>query len=42
MVPEGYVKVQERDDNHLIFSAYKMFNGLKANPQFNVTYDDYL
>ena len=42
MVPEGDAKVQERADNHIIFSADKILTGLKANPQFNVTYDEYL
>jgi len=42
MVPQGELNVQERDDNHIIFSADNMLAGLKANPQFNVTYDDYL
>ncbi len=42
MVPQGELFVQERDDNHIIFSANKMLTGLKANPQFNITYDDYL
>jgi len=42
VVPMGELKIQERDDNHIIFSASKMFTGLKTAPQYNVTYDDYL
>jgi hypothetical protein len=42
IVPMGELKIQERDDNHIIFSASKMFTGLKTGPQYNVTYDDYL
>ena len=42
LVPLGELKIQEQNDNHIIFSANKMLTSLKANPQFNVTYDDYL
>jgi hypothetical protein len=42
LVPIGELKIKERDDNHIIFSASKMFTGLKTSPQYNVTYDDYL
>lgn len=42
LVPIGELKILERDDNHIIFSASKMFTGLKTSPQYNVTYDDYL
>ncbi len=42
VVPIGKLKIQEQDNNHLIFSVSKMLAGLKAGPQYNVTYDDYL
>ena len=42
MVPQGELKTLEQDDNHIVFSANTMLTGLKTNPQFNVTYDDYL
>jgi hypothetical protein len=42
MVPQGELKTLEQDDNHIVFSANTMLTGLKTNPQYNVTYDDYL
>jgi hypothetical protein len=43
MVPEGELKILEKDDNHVVFTANKMLTGLKRGGlQFNVTYDDYL
>jgi hypothetical protein len=43
MVPKGDLKILERDDNHIVFSADNMLTGIKRNgPQLNVTYDDYL
>jgi hypothetical protein len=42
LVPIGDLKIQERDDSHIIFSASNMLSGLKSAPQYNVTYDDYL
>jgi hypothetical protein len=40
--PYGEFEVLERDDNHVVISANKLFSNLKVNPQLNVTYDDYL
>jgi len=42
MVRQEEFKVVERDDNHIVFSVNNIYTGLKASPQFNVTYDDYL
>ena len=42
-VPKGELKILEKDDNHVVFSANKMLTGLKrGGPQFKVSYDDYL
>jgi hypothetical protein len=42
-MPRGGLKIVAQDSSHIIFSANKMFLGLKKNsPQFNVTYDEYL
>lgn len=40
--PFGEFKILEQDENHIVFSANKVFSDLKVNPQLNVTYDDYL
>jgi hypothetical protein len=43
VIPRGGLKIVAQDSSHIIFSANKMFLGLKKNsPQFNVTYDEYL
>jgi hypothetical protein len=43
IVPKGELKILEKDGNHIVFSANKMFTGLKrAGSDSNVTYDEYL
>jgi hypothetical protein len=42
VVPTGELKILEQDDNHIVFSANKLFPNLINGPQFNVTYEDYL
>lgn len=42
MAPLDELKIQEQDDNHIIFNVNRILQGLKTNPQYNVTNDDYL
>lgn len=42
LVQKKDLKIIEQDSNHIIFNVNKLLTGLKAAPQYNVTYDDYL
>jgi hypothetical protein len=41
-VPKEKLTVLEKDNNHIVFTVGNVYAGLKAAPQFNVSYDEYL